>query len=163
VTAYHLAQVNIGRLHAPIDDPRIDDFRNALDRINALAEAQPGFVWRLTGEGNDATDIRPDDTDPLVAINVSVWESVEHLAAFAYRTEHSQFVRRRHEWFEPATKPIFALWWIPAGETPTVETCMARLFHLREHGPTPHAFDFKTRFAAPAAAVSAPTAKESAA
>ncbi|HEY2709814.1 MAG TPA: DUF3291 domain-containing protein [Caulobacteraceae bacterium] len=154
MTAFHLAQVNIGRLRAPIDDPRIDDFRNALDRINALAEAQPGFVWRLTGECNNATDIRPDDADPRLAINVSVWESAEHLAAFAYRTEHREFVRRRHEWFQPAKAAIFALWWVPAGHTPGVEACMARLFHLREHGPTPHAFDFKHRFPAPAAAVS---------
>jgi hypothetical protein len=151
VTAYHLAQVNVGRLLAPVDDPRIDDFRNALDHINALAEAQPGFVWRLTGEGNDATDIRPDEDDPLLAINVSVWASVEELAAFAYRTEHRNYVRRRLQWFEPATQPIFALWWVPAGHTPGLAECLECLAHLRAHGPTQHAFTFKQRFEAPIA------------
>ena len=150
MTAWQLAQVNIGRLLAPVSDPRIDGFRNALDRINALAEAQPGFVWRLTGEGNDATDIRPDEADPLLAINVSVWESAEHLAAFVYRTEHRDFVRRRHEWFEPARAAIFALWWVPAGYRPTVPECLERVSRLRADGPTPYAFDFKHRFDTPA-------------
>jgi heme-degrading monooxygenase HmoA len=150
LTAWQLAQVNIGRLLAPVSDPRIDDFRNALDRINALAESQPGFVWRLTGEGNDATDIRPDEADPLLAINVSVWESAEHLAAFVYRSEHREFVRRRHEWFEPARAAIFALWWVPTGYRPTVPECLERVWRLRADGPTPYAFDFKHRFDAPA-------------
>jgi hypothetical protein len=151
VTAYHLAQVNIGRLLAPVDDPRIDGFRNALDHINALAEAQPGFVWRLTGEGDNATDIRPDEGDPTLAINVSIWETPDHLAAFVYRTEHRDFVRRRHEWFVPATQPIFALWWVPAGYRPAVPECMERVWRLRADGPTPSAFDFKHRFEAPMA------------
>ena len=149
MSACHLAQVNVGRLLAPVDDPRIDGFRTALDHINALAEAQPGFVWRLTGEGNNATDIRPDEADPLLAINVSTWRSVEDLAAFAYRTEHRDYVRRRLEWFEPATQPIFALWWVPAGHAPSLAECLERLAHLRADGPTPHAFDFKHRFDAP--------------
>ncbi|HEX3915963.1 MAG TPA: DUF3291 domain-containing protein [Caulobacteraceae bacterium] len=155
MSAYHLAQVNFGRLLAPVDDPRIDDFRNNLARINALADVQPGFVWRLTGVGDDATDIRPNGADPLLAINVSVWESAEHLAAFVYRSEHRDFVRRRHEWFQPATATILALWWVPAGERPDPVECYQRLLHLRAKGPTPHAFDFKHRFPAPAAEVAA--------
>jgi hypothetical protein len=150
VTRHHLAQVNIGRLLAPVDDPRIDGFRGNLARINALADAQPGFVWRLTGAGDDATDIRPIEADPLLAINVSLWESPEHLAAFVYRSEHREFVRRRHEWFQPATRAILALWWVPAGDRPDPVECVQRLFHLRAHGPSPHAFDFKHRFEAPA-------------
>ena len=150
MTRHHLAEVNVGRLLAPVDDPRIDDFRNNLDRINALADAQPGFIWRLKGEGNNATDIQPDADDPLQAINASVWESPEHLAAFAYRTGHREFVRRRLEWFHPATQPILAMWWVPAGHTPDLAECLARLAHLREHGPPPFAFDFKHRFEAPA-------------
>ena len=151
MSGFHLAEVNVGRLVAPVDDPRIDDFRNALDRINALADAQPGFVWRLTGEGDNATDIRPDPDDELQAINASVWETPEHLAAFAYRTEHREFVRRRLEWFEKAEAPILALWWVPAGHRPDVAECLARLAHLRANGPTARAFDFRTRFPAPAA------------
>jgi hypothetical protein len=153
MTAFHLAQVNIGRLLAPVDDPRIDGFRNNLARINAVADAQPGFVWRLTGVGDDATDIRPDGADPLLAINVSVWESAEHLAAFAYRTEHREFVRRRLEWFQPATQAIYALWWVAAGERPDPAECIQRIFHLRANGPSPHAFDFAHRFPAPAPAL----------
>ena len=148
---HHLAQVNVGKLVAPLDDPRIDDFRDNLERINLLAEAQPGFVWRAVGTGFDATDLRPfEDQDLLV--NASVWESLEALAAFAYRTDHKEFVRRRHEWFQPSDQPTLVVWWLPAGETPPLEDCVARLDHLRAHGPTAHAFDFKTRFPAPAVA-----------
>jgi hypothetical protein len=151
MSGYHLAQVNVGRLLAPVDDTPIDAFRGALDHINALAETQPGFVWRLTGEGNNATDIRPDAQDPLLAINASVWERIEDLAAFAYRTEHRDYVRRRLEWFEPATQPIFALWWVAAGHRPNLAECLERLAHLRANGPTPHAFTFRQRFEAPTA------------
>jgi Domain of unknown function (DUF3291) len=152
LTAYQLAQVNVGRLVAPFDDPRIDDFRGALGHINAVADAQAGFIWRLTGaDDSNAMDVRPDEADPLLAINVSVWETPDHLAAFAYRTEHREFLRRRHDWFEPSAQPIFALWWVPAGHRPSVVECLERLEHLRAHGPTPHAFDFKQRFEAPLA------------
>ena len=148
MSGWRIAQVNIARLIAPLDDPRIDDFRLALDHINQLGEAQPGFVWRAKGAGFDATDCRVfDDRDIL--INATVWESVEHLAAFAYRTEHREFVRRRHEWFEPATEAYQAMWWIPEGQVPTLDECVERLMHLRAHGPTPFAFDFRTRFAPP--------------
>jgi hypothetical protein len=151
VSGCHLAQVNVGRLRAPVDDPLIDDFRNALDQINALADAQPGFVWRLKGVGDNATDLRPDASDDLQAVNASVWQSPNHLAAFAYRTEHRNYVRRRLEWFEDATQPILALWWVPAGHTPSLAECLERLAHLRAHGPTPHAFTFQQRFEAPTA------------
>ncbi|HXQ14740.1 MAG TPA: DUF3291 domain-containing protein [Caulobacteraceae bacterium] len=151
MSAYHLAQVNVGRLLAPVDDPRIDDFRNSLDTINAVADAQPGFVWRLKGEGNNATDLRPDANDALQAVNASVWESPDQLAAFVYRSEHRNFVRRRLEWFEEATQPILALWWVAAGHTPSLAECLERLAHLRAHGPTPHAFTFRQRFEAPTA------------
>ena len=152
MTLHHLAQMNIGRLLAPVHDPLIDGFRNGLGRINALADTQPGFVWRLTGAGDDASDIRPDEADPTLAINISVWETVEQLAAFVYRTEHRDFVRRRLEWFEPATRgAIFALWWVPAGHRPGIAECFERLGHLRAHGPSPYAFDFKQRFEAPTA------------
>lgn len=148
MSAFHLAQVNIGRLIAPMDDPRIADFREALDRINALGAAQPGFVWRATGPGFDALDV-PGFDDPLIITNATVWESAEHLAAFAYRTEHRLYVRRRREWFEEPTQPQVALWWVPAGHRPDLAECAARLSHLRANGPTCTAFDFKTRFPAP--------------
>jgi hypothetical protein len=141
----HLAQLNVGRLRAPIDDPLIDDFRNALDAINALAEATPGFVWRLQDEAGNATGIKPFG-DELEIVNLSVWESVDALSDFAYRTDHVGFLRRRREFFEAPTQPILCLWWIDEGTVPTVEDAIARLEHLRAHGPTPTAFTFRHRF-----------------
>lgn len=148
MTAFHLAQVNVARLIAPMDDPRIAEFRDALERINDLGEAQPGFVWRATGPGFDALDA-PGFDDPLILTNATVWESAEHLAAFAYRTEHRLYVRRARAWFEEPDEPQVALWWIAAGHRPDLTECAARLSHLRANGPTCTTFDFKTRFPAP--------------
>jgi hypothetical protein len=150
----HLAQLNVGRLRAPMDDPMIDDFRENLDPINALAEASPGFVWRLQDEAGNATGIKPYGDD-LEIVNLSVWESVDALADFTYRTGHTAFLRRRREFFEAPAQPILCLWWIPEGTTPTVEDAIARLDHLREHGPTPTAFTFRHRFE-PGAALPTP-------
>jgi hypothetical protein len=141
----HLAQLNIGRLRAPMDDPMIDDFRNNLDPINALAEASPGYVWRLQDEAGNATNIKVFE-DELEIINLTVWESIEALADFTYRSGHTEFLRRRREFFEAPSEPILCLWWIPEGTVPTVEDALLRLAHLREHGPTPVAFTFRHRF-----------------
>lgn len=148
MSGYQLAQINVGRLKAPVDHPMIADFKNNLDRINALAEQQPGFVWRLTGEGNDATDIQPKPDDPLFAVNMSVWTDVASLGAFVYRTAHVEIMRRRREWFE-LMETYMCLWWVPAGHTPTVEEGMAALERLERHGPTAEAFTFRTPFPAP--------------
>ena len=155
---YQLAQVNIGRLMAPIDAPEIREFVENLERINALAESQPGFVWRLVGEGGDATDIRAFD-NPLVAINMSVWDSVEHLAAFVYRTAHREILRRRREWFH-AMETYMALWWVPAGERPTPAEARDRLETLQRLGATPRAFTFRQPFPPPGAAEAAPILDE---
>ena len=141
----HLAQLNVGRLRVPMDDPRIDDFRENLDPVNALAEGSPGFVWRLQDHSGNATGIKPYGDD-LEIVNLTVWESVEALADFTYRSGHVEFLRRRREFFEAATQPILCLWWIPEGTTPSVEDAIARLDHLRAHGPTPTAFTFSSRF-----------------
>ena len=151
MSRWQLAQVNVAKLTAPLGDPRIADFRNALERINRLGEAQPGFVWRAQGAGFDATDCRVFD-DPEILINATVWESLEHLAAFAYRSEHRDFLRRRLDWFEAAAEASVAIWWLPAGRVPSLDDCVERLTHIRAHGPTPFAFDFRTRFPAPDAA-----------
>jgi hypothetical protein len=148
MTKYHLAEINIGRLRAPVDDPMIAEFVANLDRINALADASPGFVWRLTGEGNDATDIKPDPTDALIALNLSVWESPEALGAFVYRSDHVGVMRRRAEWFEKI-ELYLALWWVPAGHRPTVEEGMGKIQTLRRLGSTSEAFTFKTIFPPP--------------
>jgi hypothetical protein len=141
----HLAQLNIGRLRAPMDDPSIDDFRLNLDPINALAEVSPGYVWRLQDESGNATNIKLFEDD-LEIINLTVWESIDSLADFAYRSGHVEFLRRRREFFEAPAQPIVCLWWIPEGTTPTVDDALRRLEHLRAHGPTPTAFTFRQRF-----------------
>jgi hypothetical protein len=145
---WHLAQVNIGRLVAPEGDPRVQPFFDALDRINALAEASPGFVWRLKGDGNNATDLQPTP-DPLLIPNMSVWTDAEALFAFVYRSSHTPVMARRREFFTRFDGAYQALWWIPAGEIPTVSDALSRLWMLDRYGPTPHAFTFKARFPAP--------------
>lgn len=157
---YHLAQVNIGRFIKPVEDPANADFVNALDHVNALAEASPGFVWRLTGDGNNATDIKPFPDDPNMAINMSVWESVDALAAFVYRNmDHRGVMRRRREWFEER-QVYMALWWIPAGTLPTIEDAKEKLALLERLGPTAAAFTFRQPFAAPSGDDVAPVLDE---
>ena len=141
----HLAQLNVGRLRAPMDDPAIDDFRENLAPVNALAEASPGFVWRLQDDSGNATGIKPYGDD-LEIVNLTVWTSIEALADFTFRTGHAAFLRRRREFFEAPTAPILCLWWIPDGSIPTVDEAIDRLEHLRAHGPTPTAFTFRHRF-----------------
>ena len=141
----HLAQLNVGRLRAPLDDPAIADFRDNLEPVNALADVSPGFVWRLQDEGGDATGIKLFDDD-LEIINLSVWESIDALAEFTYRSGHVEFLRRRREFFEAPSEPIVCLWWIPEGTLPTPQEALARLEHLRTHGATPIAFTFRHRF-----------------
>ena len=149
MSGFHLAQVNIGRFRAPIDDPIMEGFRTQLDPVNALADRSPGFVWRLQTEDGNATAIRPDTGDELLAINMSVWESLESLQQFVYRSDHAATLRARKQWFEPIEGPILALWWIPVGHIPTVNEAMARLRHVEQHGPTPYAFTFRRPFPAP--------------
>jgi hypothetical protein len=150
VTRYHLAQTNIGRFRAPLDDPIMEGFRTQLDPINALADASPGFVWRLQTEDGNATAIRPYAGDNLMAINMSVWASLESLQQFVYKSSHVGTLRGRKQWFEEIEGPILVLWWVPEGHIPSVEEAQARLAHLKAHGPTPHAFTFRTPFPPPA-------------
>jgi hypothetical protein len=144
---FHLAEVNVGRLKAAIDHPIIKDFADNLDRINALAEGSPGFVWRLKGDGNNATDLAING-DPLFIPNLSVWEDIPSLGAYVYRSGHVEIMRRRREWFEQMDL-YMALWWVPAGHVPTVEEALEKLALIEAHGPTPAAFTFKTPFPPP--------------
>lgn len=137
---YHLAQINIGVMRAPTDDPAVAEFMDNLDRINAQADHADGFVWRLQTEQGNATDIQIFP-NPLRLVNMSVWESVETLKAYVYRTEHVDFFRRRTEWFEADGKRV-ALWWIPAGTIPDLSEAVRRVEYLEQHGPTTYAFDF---------------------
>jgi hypothetical protein len=135
----HIAQLNIGRFRYPTDDPRMAAFMMNLDQINALAERSDGFVWRLKDESNNATAIRPE-SDPTMAVNLSVWESVEALERFVWATVHKQFYNRKHDWFETLRTPHFVMWQIPAGHIPDLEEAMWRLEYLRVSGDSDFAF-----------------------
>ncbi len=159
LSEFHLAQINVGRLLAPVDHPQIADFTANLDRVNTIADGLPGFVWRLKGEGNNATDIQPRPDDPLFAINMSVWTDLDALAAFVYRTDHRDIMRRRREWFE-AIEIFMCLWWVSAGHIPTIEEGLARLSAFEKLGPTPEVFSFRSPFPSPDAATITPILDE---
>lgn len=145
-TEWHLAQVNIGRLHHPVDDPRSAEFMENLDPINALAEAAPGFVWRLQDDSGNATAIRAFDDDTILP-NLSVWESIDALKAYVFKSDHARFLRRRRQWFQPMDDlPVLTMWWVPAGHRPDMDEAKSRIDHLRDHGPTPTAFTFHPTF-----------------
>lgn len=138
---WHIAQINVARFRVAREHPVNAEFEAALDEVNALAEASPGFVWRMIGEG--------ESDDPALTINMTVWESVEALAAFAYRNlTHRMVMRRRAEWF--VEMPAYlALWWVEAGRMPTLAEGLQKLELIGRAGPTAEAFDFRTAFAAP--------------
>lgn len=147
----HLAQFNVAALRYPLGDPRMAEFVALLEPVNALADAAPGFVWRLVEDGQpDATGMRPAGDD--VIINFSVWESAETLWDFVYRSAHLETMRRRREWFRRHVDAHLVLWWIPAGHVPTVDEAMERLALLREHGPSARAFTFNSAHTAEEAA-----------
>jgi hypothetical protein len=148
LSAYHLAQLNIAWMKAPLESPEMADFVANLERINALAEGSPGYVWRLQDEEGDATTIRPFGDEVLV--NMSVWEDVQSLSDYVYKSAHTEMLKRRREWFERVEQAHQVLWWVPAGHQPGVVEAAERLEHLREHGATAKAFTFRHAFAAPA-------------
>jgi hypothetical protein len=137
---YHLAQLNIGRIRYEVTDPRMAGFVDNLAFVNALAERTPGFVWRYTDASGNATATRPYAGDPLMAVNMSVWENVESLEKYVWQTVHKRFYGRRHEWFEKMDERYFVMWWVPAGHLPTIAEAIERLEHLKEHGPSDRAF-----------------------
>lgn len=145
MTTFHLAQLNIARLREPLDSPLLADFVAALEPVNQLADGSPGFVWRLQTEDGDATSIRAFDDDMLL-INMSVWESIEALSEFVYRSQHRDVMVRRRQWFELASDPYLVLWWVPAGHIPGIDEAKERLELLAERGPSPSAFTFRTRY-----------------
>ena len=147
MAAFHLAQLNIAVAKEPLTAAGMADFVNNLDRINALADSAPGFVWRLQDEDGNATALRPFDANTLV--NMSVWQDLQSLKAYVYASAHMDFVRRRREWFERVRDAVVVLWWVPAGHQPSVQEAVLKLEHLRAHGPTADAFTFGTPFPPP--------------
>ncbi|MFF1837041.1 DUF3291 domain-containing protein [Streptomyces sp. NPDC058231] len=149
---HELAQVNIARLRFPLDSPELKEFVDALDPVNAVADRAAGFVWRLQSESGNATDV-PILGDSWLIVNMSVWRDTDALTAFMYQGRHRELLARRREWFERVEEAMTVLWWVPAGQRPTVRDAEERLLHLREHGSTERAFTLRTGFPAPAPAV----------
>jgi hypothetical protein len=136
-----IAELNIGRLKYPIDDPRMADFVDNLARVNAMADRMPGFVWRLVGDGSNggALELRPFP-DPMMAVNMSIWQSVEELETYVWKTVHQRFYNRKAEWFETMAKHHFVMWFVEDGHIPTLDEAKERLAHLEAHGNSDHAF-----------------------
>ena len=151
MSAYHLAQLNIGVIRAAMDSPVMADFANNLDPINAIADGAPGFVWRLQTEEGNATAIRPFENKNLL-LNMSVWRDIDSLRKFVYTAMHAEFMRRRREWFERMSEAFMVLWWVPRGHIPSIDEAMVRLEMLRQNGPTADAFTFRRAFPPPDAA-----------
>ena len=143
---YHIAQVNIARMRGELNDPLMAGFVARLEEINGLADGSPGFVWRLQTPAGDATYLRPYEDDRIL-VNMSVWETVETLKNYVYRTAHAELLRQRKEWFQKFAGAYVALWWVPRGHIPGVDEAKKRLAYLEAHGPTQFAFTFKTAFA----------------
>jgi len=142
---WELAQLNIATLIAPIDSPTLADFVAELDRINALADQSPGFVWRLKSDDGNATEVQHDFGGDVI-VNASVWESVEHLHTYVYRTAHAEIMSRRKEWFTMMKSSYTVLWWVPQGHRPTPQEAKVKLDLLESKGPSPDAFTFKRAF-----------------
>jgi hypothetical protein len=147
-SAWHLAQLNVGTVLAPIENELMSGFVEGLDPINALADDAPGFVWRLQDDEGAATSFRISDDERLL-VNMSTWGSIEALHAFVFRTEHADYLRRRREWFEVPTEPTTVLWWVPAGHEPSLDEAAERLAMLRANGPTADAFTPREKFPPP--------------
>jgi hypothetical protein len=143
----HIAQVNIARMNAPLDDPIMAGFVARLDDINALADRSPGFVWRLQSPAGNATYLRPYDDDRIL-FNLSVWQTIDQLKQYVYHSAHAELLRQRREWFEKFTGVYVAVWWVPAGHRPSVDEAKKRLAHLDAHGPAPFAFTFRQTYPA---------------
>jgi hypothetical protein len=151
MTDVHLAQINIGRMKGPLDGPVMAGFMGRLAELNALADRSPGFVWRLQGDEGNNTYLRPYQ-DERIIVNMSVWETFEHLRAYVYGSAHAELLKQRRDWFEKFDGVMLALWWVPAGHIPTIEEAKQRLASLEREGPTQFAFTFRTTFPPMAAA-----------
>ncbi|MDZ4769705.1 MAG: DUF3291 domain-containing protein [Chloroflexota bacterium] len=146
MNTYHLAQLNVARMLGAADSAIMADFVNGLNRINALGEATPGFVWRLKSDADNAMAIRVFE-DEMMIVNLTVWTGIDALYQFTYYSDHAEFFRRRREWFHKESVPM-ALWWLPADHLPTPQDARIRLEYLQVHGATPFAFTFRQQFTA---------------
>lgn len=146
---YHLAEINVARMRGVnIDDPIMQEFVNHLDEVNALAEESKGFVWRLKDESNNATNLNPYNDEQII-INISVWEDIESLEHFVFKTFHLNFLKRRKEWFVAYGKVHFAMWWMEKGKVPTIEEAVRKLEELETNGTSPEVFNFRKKYPQP--------------
>ena len=149
MSAYELAHLNIALMKEPLDAPGMADFVASLDRINAIAESSPGFVWRLQTDEGDATALRPLGENTLV--NMSVWRDVDALNQYVYKSAHVEIMRRRKEWFDRMPEAYVVLWWVRKGHRPSIAEAAEKLKLLRANGPSEEAFTFRQAFAPPGA------------
>lgn len=146
---HYLAEINVAKMKGVnIDDPIMKEFVDNLDKVNAIAENSPGFIWRLKDDDNNATGFNPYNDETKI-INISVWESIEALENYVYKTFHTDFLKRRKEWFRRYGKVHIALWWIPEGQFPTIEEAVAKLAYLEQNGASELIFDFRNKFPMP--------------
>ena len=138
----HIAELNIGRLIAPDDDPRVAEFMEAIDKINGLGKRMPGFVWMMEGSGapNTGNTDTKLSSDPQLVTNMTVWEDVASLENFVFNTVHKQFYDRREEWFEVLGRQHFVMWYVQDGHKPTLDEALERLAYKEKHGDSDHAF-----------------------
>jgi hypothetical protein len=149
MTGYQIAQINVARMKGiAINDPVMKEFVDNLDKVNALAESSPGFAWRLKDESNNATNLNPYN-DEQVIINISVWQSIETLENFIYKTFHTEFLKRRKEWFQSYGKASTAMWWIPKGQFPAIQEAIEKLDYYQTNGPSVLVFDFRNKYLPP--------------
>lgn len=146
MSEYHLAQVNIAKMKADIDDPIMQDFVDNLEGVNSIADDSPGFIWRLETDEGDATSLRVFE-DNMLLVNMSVWESIDDLKKFVYETFHVEILKRKKEWFDKFDGVYQVMWWVKAGTIPDVDDARARLAYLQNHGESEHAFNFRRSFA----------------
>lgn len=146
---YHLCHLNIGPAQAPLFEPQMAGFVSRLAEINQLAAESPGFVWQLFVDIYNPEDIAMYG-EPGLLFNMSVWDSIQSLWNFTYSGEHAIVMQSRRQWFQEMSTPNYVLWWIPAGEIPTLMEAKARINYLTSHGPSPFAFTFKDPYPADA-------------
>jgi hypothetical protein len=147
---YQLAEINIARMKGvDINDPIMKEFVDNLVLVNTLAETSEGFVWRLKDEeSSNSTAFNPYN-DEQVIINISVWESIETLENYVFKTFHTEFLKRRKEWFQTYGKASTAMWWIPEGQFPTIEEAVGKLDELQKNGASEKVFNFRKKYLPP--------------
>jgi len=148
---HFLAQLNVATASAgDASAPAMASFWAEVPGVNALADADPGLIWRLQDEETGHAGGFEIPGQEAMIVNLSVWRDVAALHGFVFRSGHRHIMARKAEWFVEPSLPTMVLWWVPEGHRPSVEEAWQRLLLLREKGPTAQAFTFQKRFDPPA-------------